>query len=344
MRVLTGDIVSAARCPPAPRCRARPISPRSSGSAAASRASRSAGSRSAGWSRSSTAAARRSTRTTAGTSSTRTCSHPCSTPCRAPRSCREYLECRRILEIEAAALAAERATEQHLAALSDAFARMSASAARARGEPGRGGAVPRGRHRLPSGADRGHRQPRARQHDRARAPALAAARRPLARPEHRRSAGCPSTGGSSRRSRGGDPSRRPRGDGGPPGTVEGYLRSTARRAPSASRRARRPMAAEPRAGRARARDLDRTTTRTAATPGARLRAAGLRSTAAPKTARAPRRSRRLARRRPVAAIVSTDPFDRAVFDAAPRLRVVARVGVGTDSIDLDAATAAGVVV
>jgi phosphoglycerate dehydrogenase-like enzyme len=46
----------------------------------------------------------------------------------------------------------------------------------------------------------------------------------------------------------------------------------------------------------------------------------------------------------VAAIVSTDPFDRGVFAAAPALRVVARVGVGTDSIDLDAATAAGVVV
>src|ERR1043165_8690266 len=36
----------------------------------------------------------------------------------------EYLECRRILEIEAASLAAERATEAHLAKLSDAFARM----------------------------------------------------------------------------------------------------------------------------------------------------------------------------------------------------------------------------
>lgn len=38
-----------------------------------------------------------------------------------------------------------------------------------------------------------------------------------------------------------------------------------------------------------------------------------------------------------AAIVSTDPFDAAVLDAAPRLRVIARVGVGTDSIDLAAA-------
>lgn len=46
----------------------------------------------------------------------------------------------------------------------------------------------------------------------------------------------------------------------------------------------------------------------------------------------------------VAAIVSTDPFDASVFGACPRLRVVARVGVGVDSIDLGAATSAGVVV
>ena len=46
----------------------------------------------------------------------------------------------------------------------------------------------------------------------------------------------------------------------------------------------------------------------------------------------------------VAGVVSTDPFDRSVFEACPRLRVLARVGVGFDSIDLDAATEAGVVV
>jgi phosphoglycerate dehydrogenase-like enzyme len=44
------------------------------------------------------------------------------------------------------------------------------------------------------------------------------------------------------------------------------------------------------------------------------------------------------------AIVSTDPFDASVFAAAPELRVISRVGVGVDSIDLAAATAAGVVV
>src|SRR5215218_7086793 len=44
------------------------------------------------------------------------------------------------------------------------------------------------------------------------------------------------------------------------------------------------------------------------------------------------------------AIVSTDPFDRDVLDAASALRVIARVGVGTDSIDLGAARRCGVAV
>jgi phosphoglycerate dehydrogenase-like enzyme len=38
-----------------------------------------------------------------------------------------------------------------------------------------------------------------------------------------------------------------------------------------------------------------------------------------------------------AAIVSTDPFDAPVLEAANLLRVIARVGVGTDSIDLEVA-------
>jgi len=46
----------------------------------------------------------------------------------------------------------------------------------------------------------------------------------------------------------------------------------------------------------------------------------------------------------IGAIVSSDPFTEDVFVAAPRLRVIARLGVGTDSIDLAAATRAGVVV
>jgi phosphoglycerate dehydrogenase-like enzyme len=44
------------------------------------------------------------------------------------------------------------------------------------------------------------------------------------------------------------------------------------------------------------------------------------------------------------AIVSTDPFDAGVFASAPGLRVIARVGVGLDSIDMNAATRAGVIV
>jgi phosphoglycerate dehydrogenase-like enzyme len=80
------------------------------------------------------------------------------------------------------------------------------------------------------------------------------------------------------------------------------------------------------------------------TLGGRLHDAGLEILLAPKHgARSPREVAELVTDA-VAAIVSTDPFDRSVFDAAPRLRVVARVGVGTDSIDLPAATAAGVVV
>jgi phosphoglycerate dehydrogenase-like enzyme len=45
-----------------------------------------------------------------------------------------------------------------------------------------------------------------------------------------------------------------------------------------------------------------------------------------------------------AAIASTDRFDAAVLAAAGRLRVIARVGVGTDSIDLAAAARHGVTV
>ena len=45
-----------------------------------------------------------------------------------------------------------------------------------------------------------------------------------------------------------------------------------------------------------------------------------------------------------AAIVSTDPFDAEILDACPALRVIARVGIGVDSIDLEAATRCGVAV
>jgi D-3-phosphoglycerate dehydrogenase / 2-oxoglutarate reductase len=78
--------------------------------------------------------------------------------------------------------------------------------------------------------------------------------------------------------------------------------------------------------------------------GARLRSAGLCVDLVPKTGtRSPADMARLLDGA-VAAIVSTDPIDRSVLQAASRLCVIARVGVGTDSIDLTAATEAGVVV
>lgn len=46
----------------------------------------------------------------------------------------------------------------------------------------------------------------------------------------------------------------------------------------------------------------------------------------------------------VGVVASTDPYDRSVLEATPSLRVIARVGVGIDSIDLEAATEMGVVV
>jgi GntR family transcriptional repressor for pyruvate dehydrogenase complex len=47
----------------------------------------------------------------------------------------EYIECRRILEVEAAGLAAERAGEEELKGLADAFAEMTGAAERARSNP-----------------------------------------------------------------------------------------------------------------------------------------------------------------------------------------------------------------
>jgi phosphoglycerate dehydrogenase-like enzyme len=49
-------------------------------------------------------------------------------------------------------------------------------------------------------------------------------------------------------------------------------------------------------------------------------------------------------REAVAGIVSTDPFTPEVLSACPHLRVLARVGVGFDTIDIEAATGAGVAV
>jgi len=78
--------------------------------------------------------------------------------------------------------------------------------------------------------------------------------------------------------------------------------------------------------------------------GGALQRAGLAIRLAPKRgARTPAELRGVLGQA-AAAIVSTDPFDAATFAAHPALRVVARVGVGTDSIDLEAATASGVAV
>jgi phosphoglycerate dehydrogenase-like enzyme len=78
--------------------------------------------------------------------------------------------------------------------------------------------------------------------------------------------------------------------------------------------------------------------------GGRLAAAGLRARLAPKLGA--RDAAEVARRAAGAggARGTPDPGAAAVFAAVPSLRVVARVGVGTDSVDLEAATAAGVVV
>jgi phosphoglycerate dehydrogenase-like enzyme len=76
----------------------------------------------------------------------------------------------------------------------------------------------------------------------------------------------------------------------------------------------------------------------------RLRSAGLRLRLEPKTGMRTSVEVERLTRGAVAAIVSTDPFDRAVLAAAERLRVIARVGVGTDTIDLGAATDEGIVV
>lgn len=79
-------------------------------------------------------------------------------------------------------------------------------------------------------------------------------------------------------------------------------------------------------------------------PGGRLRAAGMEVRLAPKLGlRTPAELRALLPGAH-AAIVSTDPFDASVIASCPKLRVIARVGVGVDSIDLEAATQAGIVV
>ncbi|CUX65352.1 Glyoxylate reductase [Agrobacterium tumefaciens str. Kerr 14] len=80
------------------------------------------------------------------------------------------------------------------------------------------------------------------------------------------------------------------------------------------------------------------------TTGRVLRAAGLEPVLHPKTgARSPGEVASLAKGC-AGAIVSTDPFTSEVLDALPDLRVIARVGVGYDSIDVAAASQHGVAV
>ena len=76
----------------------------------------------------------------------------------------------------------------------------------------------------------------------------------------------------------------------------------------------------------------------------RIRAAGYEVRHAPK--HGPRSPEELIRllAGAVGAIASTDPFTAEVFAASPDLRVVARTGVGLDTIDLGAAAAAGVTI
>jgi phosphoglycerate dehydrogenase-like enzyme len=78
--------------------------------------------------------------------------------------------------------------------------------------------------------------------------------------------------------------------------------------------------------------------------GGALRAAGLELIVRPReTARTPDQLVALCPDA-VAAIADADPFDAYALKRMPRLRVIARTGVGLDSIDLAAATAAGVAV
>ena len=84
--------------------------------------------------------------------------------------------------------------------------------------------------------------------------------------------------------------------------------------------------------------------RTGAGTGSRLTAAGCTLRFAPKVAdRSPADMAELLDG-VAAAIVSTDPFDAGVLAGAPALRVIARIGVGTDSIDMEVATRRGIAV
>ncbi len=78
--------------------------------------------------------------------------------------------------------------------------------------------------------------------------------------------------------------------------------------------------------------------------GGALAEAGLEVRLEPKRGRRETEEMREIAAGAAAAIVSTDPFDAEILDACKALRVIARVGIGVDSIDLEAATRHGVAV
>ncbi len=78
--------------------------------------------------------------------------------------------------------------------------------------------------------------------------------------------------------------------------------------------------------------------------GLQLRDAGLSIRLEPKTGPRSADELRALLGRSVAVIASTDPFDAETFESGKNLRVIARTGIGVDSIDMDAATRAGVAV
>lgn len=78
--------------------------------------------------------------------------------------------------------------------------------------------------------------------------------------------------------------------------------------------------------------------------GALLRAAGLQLKWYPRFGERTPEEIAAAAAGATAAVVDVDPFDQTVFERVPDLRLVARTGVGFDSIDLEAATRFGVAV
>lgn len=251
---------------------------------------------------------------------------------------REYLECRRVLEIEAAGLAAERADANDLAALSGALERMSAAARRATGSAAAEDLYHEADvdfHRAVIAATGNQALSRMTEPIQR---ALNAARRPLARPEARQATGIP----EHRRIL----------------TAIASGNAAGARARRWTRISGRSSATSPSTQAIGPRDTDRRRRMPdgdvlvtwpeyavdGEATGRRLTAAGLSVRCVPKRGRRGAAEVADLVEGSVAAIVSTDPFDAEVFGRARGLKVVARVGVGTDSIDLVSATSTGVVV